>query len=169
MIRRPPRSTLFPYTTLFRSGISLGQTVEEVERRRILEALHETRWNISRAASRLGVTRNILRYRVQKYGLRLPPGPAELTEPTDGARRVVQPTTGRGPVNVQWERRHVALLRADLVPTAVTVVPAAGAALETLVEKIESFGGQVEEVSPAGLVAGFGLEPVEDAPRRAAA
>src|SRR5260370_4284191 len=24
MIRRPPRSTLFPYTTLFRSGLSLG-------------------------------------------------------------------------------------------------------------------------------------------------
>src|SRR3712207_8109858 len=27
MIRRPPRSTLFPYTTLFRSGTSLSQTV----------------------------------------------------------------------------------------------------------------------------------------------
>src|SRR5438552_16221325 len=25
MIRRPPRSTLFPYTTLFRSGVVLGQ------------------------------------------------------------------------------------------------------------------------------------------------
>src|SRR3712207_8599195 len=24
MIRRPPRSTLFPYTTLFRSGLSMG-------------------------------------------------------------------------------------------------------------------------------------------------
>ena len=37
-------------------GISLGQTVEEVERRHILEALRETRWNISRAASRDGRT-----------------------------------------------------------------------------------------------------------------
>src|SRR2546430_13164617 len=27
MIRRPPRSTLFPYTTLFRSGIALGSMV----------------------------------------------------------------------------------------------------------------------------------------------
>src|SRR2546430_12608128 len=27
MIRRPPRSTLFPYTTLFRSGIGSGQHV----------------------------------------------------------------------------------------------------------------------------------------------
>src|SRR3989475_10038087 len=25
MIRRPPRSTLFPYTTLFRSGVEVGQ------------------------------------------------------------------------------------------------------------------------------------------------
>src|SRR3712207_7576628 len=28
MIRRPPRSTLFPYTTLFRSGV--GQVVDDV-------------------------------------------------------------------------------------------------------------------------------------------
>src|SRR3712207_7943859 len=30
MIRRPPRSTLFPYTTLFRSGVSLA-TVSRFE------------------------------------------------------------------------------------------------------------------------------------------
>jgi len=149
-------------------GMSLGQAVEDIERRHIVEALHETRWNVSRAANRLGVTRDVLRYRVQKYGLQLPPATAEPTEPTDGRHHAVPPTTGRGPVNLQWERRHVALLRADLVPTAVTLVPATSAGLETFVEKIESFGGQVEEVSPVGLVAVFGLEPVEDAPRRAA-
>jgi DNA-binding NtrC family response regulator/tetratricopeptide (TPR) repeat protein len=149
-------------------GMSLGQAVEDIERRHIVEALHETSWNVSRAANRLGVTRDVLRYRVQKYGLRLPPATADPTEPTDGPHHAVPPTTDRGPVNLQWDRRHVALLRADLVTTAVSVVPAAGAALETLVEKIESFGGQVEEVSPGGLVAVFGLEPVEDAPRRAA-
>src|SRR2546430_12974702 len=34
MIRRPPRSTLFPYTTLFRSleaQLSLGQALQELE------------------------------------------------------------------------------------------------------------------------------------------
>src|SRR2546429_3457321 len=33
MIRRPPRSTLFPYTTLFRSeGLAACQTVAEIQR-----------------------------------------------------------------------------------------------------------------------------------------
>src|SRR5258707_8365100 len=32
MIRRPPRSTLFPYTTLFRSGI-LGERRGQIQRR----------------------------------------------------------------------------------------------------------------------------------------
>src|SRR3712207_8269030 len=31
MIRRPPRSTLFPYTTLFRSDIEIGNPVHGVE------------------------------------------------------------------------------------------------------------------------------------------
>src|SRR5256885_12152985 len=31
MIRRPPRSTLFPYTTLFRSGVGTGRV--DLERR----------------------------------------------------------------------------------------------------------------------------------------
>src|SRR5690349_22484550 len=30
MVRRPPRSTLFPYTTLFRSGFTLDRDVEMV-------------------------------------------------------------------------------------------------------------------------------------------
>src|SRR2546427_5776539 len=39
MIRRPPRSTLFPYTTLFRSGFVLWST-----RRRSGEASEPTPW-----------------------------------------------------------------------------------------------------------------------------
>src|SRR2546421_5747540 len=33
MIRRPPRSTLFPYTTLFRSFLELGMLADTVRRR----------------------------------------------------------------------------------------------------------------------------------------
>src|SRR5256885_2895836 len=39
MIRRPPRSTLFPYTTLFRSmdKTTMVVTLDELERRRLAE------------------------------------------------------------------------------------------------------------------------------------
>src|SRR3712207_7280031 len=40
MIRRPPRSTLFPYTTLFRSGLGLGGVRIGVEGRLLAGVLH---------------------------------------------------------------------------------------------------------------------------------
>src|SRR2546422_5729589 len=39
MIRRPPRSTLFPYTTLFRSVDSMPADLERIER---VEPIYET-------------------------------------------------------------------------------------------------------------------------------
>jgi DNA-binding NtrC family response regulator/tetratricopeptide (TPR) repeat protein len=150
---------------------SLEHAVGEVERARIVEALQATGGNISHAAARLGVTRNILRYRLKKYGLQVQSETVDATgaaEPVSPMAAVELPPTPRT-IHVQWERRHIALLRADLVPTpAVGAVSHGGAVLETLVEKVSTFGGQVEEVSPGGLVAVFGLEPIEDAPRRAA-
>ena len=123
----PPRS---------REGVSLEQTVEEVERVRILEVLHQTRWNISHAAERLGVTRNTLRYRLQKYGLRPPAGTAEPTAPAEPMNSTVEPATAARPLTLQWERRHVALLRADLVmSSSARTMSDASTVLETLIEK----------------------------------
>ena len=68
-----------------------------------------------------------------------------------------------------WERRQLAFLRAALLPSSDRDAgPGIARALQVLVEKAESFGGRVEALGPLGLVAVFGLEPVEDAPRRAA-
>src|SRR5256885_6467990 len=39
MIRRPPRSTLFPYTTLFRSYLAAGTTSGEVSWRRVADRM----------------------------------------------------------------------------------------------------------------------------------
>src|SRR5260221_8908423 len=39
MIRRPPRSTLFPYTTLFRSAVAVGAHLLEV--RQDEDAIHD--------------------------------------------------------------------------------------------------------------------------------
>src|SRR2546422_1174028 len=41
MIRRPPRSTLFPYTTLFRSEVGRAQEAERPGRRVVEPSLHD--------------------------------------------------------------------------------------------------------------------------------
>ncbi len=51
------------------SGISLIETVEEMEKRLIQEALERTGGNKTKAAEILGVTRKIMRYKSEKYGL----------------------------------------------------------------------------------------------------
>ncbi|MFO1283289.1 MAG: sigma-54 dependent transcriptional regulator [Burkholderiales bacterium] len=51
-----------------------GGTLGDVERAMLAEALERTQWNVSRAAQRLGVSRDTLRYRIAKYGMRRPGG-----------------------------------------------------------------------------------------------
>src|SRR5947208_9771816 len=74
MIRRPPRSTLFPYTTLFRSG--LGETEErgvesaavvEVELVRLIDHRLRVRGRTSstdRKSTRLNSSHQIISYAV---------------------------------------------------------------------------------------------------------
>src|SRR5256885_8248177 len=55
MIRRPPRSTLFPYTTLFRSAMRAGvrkMPLPIVEPTSTASALHRPRRRISRSPQR---------------------------------------------------------------------------------------------------------------------
>jgi len=47
-----------------------GSKLAEHERALILKALHETHWNQSAAARNLGISRDHLRYRIKKYGLK---------------------------------------------------------------------------------------------------
>ena len=54
----------------FSSG---GIVLDEVERQLIAEALHAAGWNRTRAAHLLGITKETLRYRMERYQLR-PPG-----------------------------------------------------------------------------------------------
>ena len=46
-----------------------GGTLEETERRMLMEALDKTSWNQTRAAMILGISRDTLRYKVKKYNL----------------------------------------------------------------------------------------------------
>src|SRR3712207_8099454 len=54
MIRRPPRSTLFPYTTLFRSkGVAVAYTAAQV-----IEAVRGSGGLVAEIAKRLGCDRS---------------------------------------------------------------------------------------------------------------
>src|SRR3712207_7562102 len=66
MIRRPPRSTLFPYTTLFRSAV---RDVADAETEHRLVAMHQrdrrpahsrdVEWAVDRMANELGAKASI--------------------------------------------------------------------------------------------------------------
>src|SRR3712207_9168147 len=59
MIRRPPRSTLFPYTTLFRSGVGAGWQENEHEQYGI--PLGAPRERLARFEEALRVLKGLLR------------------------------------------------------------------------------------------------------------
>ncbi|HEV8310360.1 MAG TPA: sigma 54-interacting transcriptional regulator, partial [Methylomirabilota bacterium] len=150
------------------AAVNLGEAVDTVEREHILAALTETRWNVSHAAARLGIPRTSLVYRIQKHGLS-PPKAARrhrrvLPRPEHPERTTVAFTAP----DMRWERRQLALLRVAGGTAGGAPASAAVAALEALLGKVQSFGGRLEEIGPSGLMATFGLEPIEDAPVRAA-
>jgi len=54
-----------------------GGTLEETERRMLMDALDKTGWNQTRAAMLLGISRDTLRYKIKKYNLPRRTGTAE--------------------------------------------------------------------------------------------
>jgi transcriptional regulator with AAA-type ATPase domain/tetratricopeptide (TPR) repeat protein len=154
-------------------------SLDDALRGHLVEVLGQTGWNISRTAALLGISRNTLRARMDKYGLRerdtapkpAPPrargAPSPPPRPVAAGRAITAmppPASGR-----RWERRRVALLRAALVPSASADAPQETArVLEVLVEKVRTFGGKVEGLGPIGLGAAFGADASGDAADRAA-
>ena len=154
----------------------LEDAMRDVERARLLDALEESGGNITRAAARLGIPRNTLRYRLDRHGLGLdagsarrrggrPPGPPARPDRPDGLDRPVAPAPGAEPVR---ESRRLTLLYATLVAARDEPhSPVVARALESVIDKARSFGGWVESVRARGAVVVFGIDSAEDAPRRA--
>jgi DNA-binding NtrC family response regulator/tetratricopeptide (TPR) repeat protein len=137
---------------------AMDDAVDAVERDYLREALASAGGNVTRAAQRLGLTRNTLRYRLRKHGL------AErgaAVAPTSAA-----PAAPTAPS--RWERRRVVFLRVALIPASDQSQHAPRAVLDEVQQKIFAFGGALDGVSPLGLTAVFGLDLAEDASRRAA-
>jgi hypothetical protein len=132
-------------------------SLDDALRARIEAGLRASGGRIRQAAVALGISRNTLRARMDKYGLR-------HHEEVSNAPPLPVSDSGCA-VPSGWERRHLAYLRTRLV--ASPIVDLARALME-VAQKVRSFGAQIEESSPTGLIAVFGLEPVDNAPHRAA-
>ena len=152
------------------SDASLDARVEGWERQELLRALEATRWNVARAAARLGITRGTIRYRIDKYGLE--PAPRRTRR-----RRLARispappppPSAPATPAVARWEPRLVALLQVAVRPSNADEFPAEfGRDFDVLVQKVEIFAGRIEEAGPSRVIAAFGVDPAEDGPRRAA-
>src|SRR6185369_8150128 len=68
---------------------------------------------------------------------------------------------------VQWEPRRVTWLR--VVLNAHQIGPLSSdvtRTLEAIVDKAQSFGGQIHEIRPSGAVIAFGIDAAEGAARR---
>jgi transcriptional regulator with AAA-type ATPase domain/tetratricopeptide (TPR) repeat protein len=150
-------------------------SLDDAVRERVVEVLAQTQWNISRSAAVLGVSRNTLRARIEKYGLR--PGatprpssrrPGPVAAALDSPAPAPPPPAPAAPVTLRWERRPVALLRAVLVASEDAEAPVdVSRGLQALIDKATLLGGRVEGISPAAILVAFGADAVEDAPARA--
>jgi len=169
-------------TTAAPSGGS-ASSLDDAVRDRVIDVLAQTGWNISRTAALLGISRNTLRARIEKYGLRpgeapAPPPrperrpPRRFESPPVVAQDTPPPAVAAPPpalAPLEWERRRVTMLRASLLaPSAPEALLETNRALELVVDKVRSFGGTIEGRGPTGIAAAFGLDLTEDAPSRAA-
>src|SRR5262249_50395045 len=144
--------------------------VEDFERKRLTEALEESGGNITLAASRLGLPRNTLRYRLARLGVG-PQGhgaangadaePAAKRASSTQTRLLEKPTppdpAGDGP------RRLIAFLGAG-VPEGRDDEPSKRQEiLDIIVRKVQNLGGRIEGIRDSTLVSTFGVYPCRDA------
>ena len=135
-------------------------------RTQLLDALRAERWNISRAASRLGISRGRLRYQIARHDLRPDDRPAR---PSRARTQVPKPSPRRlVDAGVLWDLRSLAIVRVSAVGREPDTIGEWTRDLDAVVSKIASFGGVIEEIGSTDLVAVFGFDVIEDAARRAA-
>jgi len=149
-------------------------SLDEAMRDHLQTVLDQTGWNITHTAAILGIARNTLRSRIRKLGLKgadavAPPstsreeGPLAVTGSASAPEMTPAPSTAA----VRWERRLVTMLGVALSGPSETPSFQLAPALQDLITKARSFGARIEELTPDRVVAAFGFDPIEDAPRRA--
>ena len=151
------------------ASVTIGDDVEaESERSVLLDVLRATGWNFTRAAGRLGLPRNTLRYRVERLGL-VPEGPPVIVMSGGASPALRLAREG----STSWRPTCAMQPGAEMAkPTGPSAPPRPARGRPTTASRRaprrSGTGGRIETTGPAELLAAFGLEPDEDAPRRAA-
>ena len=177
------------------AGESGTASIDIAMRSHLQSVLEQHRWNISHTAVALGISRNTLRARIEKYGLREASRPPRAAEPRMSAVPAAAPIEATplvsdapapsvvvpeeaaatvvasepGGTKIRWERRQLVFLRVVLGEPADTDSRLdTSRLLDSLIDKVRSFGGRIEELSPISIGAVFGIEIMDEASRRAA-
>src|SRR5262249_27804355 len=137
------------------------QWLAELVAQLLRKAPAERPQSASEVLSRLD--RHSLRDRIKQHGLQPETG---LKSPERAPEIPVLVATPKPPLT--WEQRHLALLRICVTACGEASSALTTNALEAVVEKVQSFGGYLEDLGPGSMVAVFGREPTEDAAQRAA-
>jgi len=164
---RAPRSAASP-----RSGETVNDQLASLERARLEEALRAEAGNISRAAARLGIPRNTLRYRMERYDLFEGDVAPQRRRSDASARAADQRPAARAaeaPVPVRWQRTRLTLFQAQVRDRDGGLAEHERTRmLEQIAAKATAFGGRVIEVADASVRAVFGLDVAEEAASHAA-
>jgi hypothetical protein len=105
------------------AAISSG-SLDDVMRDHVLTALTQNGWNISRTAALLSISRNTLRSRIDKLGLRpgsRPSAPSirgkrgERGTPAAPVGSVAHVPAPVGPLPIRWEQRRVTFMRVRVI------------------------------------------------------
>jgi DNA-binding NtrC family response regulator/tetratricopeptide (TPR) repeat protein len=181
---RPARAVAVASTIRDPAGAPV--THDQAMRQHYLAVLEQTGWNVSRAAALLEITRNTLRARIERFGLQRPGRgtagprpPASVPRPASPSEEAPEPASAGAspraaparaePRTIRWERRWVTFVRALVgTPDEPDDPWLQNRGLDLAVEKVLGFGGRLETLSQTSVGASFGLEPIDEAPRRAA-
>jgi transcriptional regulator with AAA-type ATPase domain/tetratricopeptide (TPR) repeat protein len=145
-----------------RAGETVNDQMDTLERARIEEALRADGWNISRAAARLGLARNTLRYRMERHGL----ANGEAA-PRRHRSKPLSPNSSSPPV--RWQRARITLLHARVsADAALATEHERIRLLDEVATKVSAFGGRVIDIGASSMDAAFGLDVAEDAAQHAA-
>src|SRR6266536_5503120 len=146
MIRRPPRSTLFPYTTLFRSdSVAVAALRAKGLRQVDIDDVNAALRLLVDRRDILGQTRTELLNRIHKLLLELVPGGAKKYLSADQARAILATIRPRDPVG-RTRRR----LASELISELVTVDKKIKAADKELTELVASTGSNLRELHGIG-------------------